>query len=162
MSPATLRLFGIIPLLLAAAAAQDSAQGASACNLEDGKQVVVRFNHVSPKNEKAVNGKPFVPAGTPITLFTEAQLTLAGTTIPVGAYSVYPIPGRDRWTLAVNKNVTAGAPYDEKQDLARASMETAPIDVPQDLDVAFGHVGSKCTLRIYFAKVGAFADFTEK
>ena len=47
----------------------------TACNLDDGRQVYVRYNAVSSK-EKPANGKPWVPGGQPMTLFTEAQLTL--------------------------------------------------------------------------------------
>jgi hypothetical protein len=98
-----------------------------------------------------------------MTLFTEAQLSFGGSTIPIGAFTVYPIPAKDKWTLVVNKNVTAGAPYDERQDLARATMETEQISQPADtLEVAFAHVGSRCTLRIYFGKAASFADFTAK
>jgi hypothetical protein len=97
-----------------------------------------------------------------MTLFSEAQLSLASSTIPIGAYSVYAIPGKE-WTLVVNKNVTAGAAYDQKQDIARAPMETAQVDEPsQTLEVAFAHVGNRCALRIYMGKVAAFADFTAK
>jgi hypothetical protein len=98
-----------------------------------------------------------------MTLFTEAQLNFAGVTIPVGAYTVYPIPARDKWTLVVNKNVTPGAAYDEKQDLARAAIETEQVSQPADaLEVAFAHVGPRCTLRIYFGKTATFADFVAK
>jgi hypothetical protein len=83
--------------------------------------------------------------------------------IPIGAYAVYPIPAKDHWTLVVNKNVTAGAAYDQKQDIARAPMETAQVDQASDaLEVAFAHVGARCTLRIYMGKIAAFADFTAK
>jgi hypothetical protein len=98
-----------------------------------------------------------------MTLFTEAQLSFGGSTIPVGAYTVYPIPAKDKWTLVVNKNVTAGAAYDEKQDLARSPMETDQVEqAAQALEVAFAHVGEKCTLRIYFGKTASFAPFTAK
>ena len=98
-----------------------------------------------------------------MTLFTEAQLSLGSSMIPLGAYTVYPIPARDHWTLVVNKNVTPGAAYDEKQDIARAPMETAQVDTPSDaLEVAFAHVGVKCTLRIYVGKTASFVDFTAK
>jgi Protein of unknown function (DUF2911) len=132
------------------------------CNLEDGRQVYVRYNAVPANKEKPSNGRPWAPGGTPMTLFTEAQLSLASSTIPIGAYSVYAIPGKE-WTLVVNKNVTPGAAYDQKQDIARAPMETAQVDEPsQALEVAFAHVGARCTLRIYMGKVAAFADFTAK
>jgi hypothetical protein len=133
------------------------------CNLDDGRQVYMRFNAVSTAKERVVNGKPLTPGGQPMTLFTEAQLALGSSTIPVGAYTVYPIPARDHWTLVVNKNVTPGAAYDEKQDIARTSMETAQVAQPSDaLEVAFAHVGARCTLRIYIGKTASFADFTAK
>jgi hypothetical protein len=98
-----------------------------------------------------------------MTLFTDAPLAFAGSTIPLGAYSVYPIPGRDKWTLAINKNVTHGASYDEKQDLVRSTIETDQVpDAADELEVAFAHVGEKCTLRIYYGKVATFAEFIAK
>ena len=98
-----------------------------------------------------------------MTLFTEAQLSLGSSMIPIGAYAVYPIPAKGNWTLVVNKNVTAGAAYDPKQDIARAPMETAQVDQPSDaLEVAFAHVGARCTLRIYMGKSASFADFNAK
>ena len=133
------------------------------CNLDDGRQVYMRYNAVSAKQEKPANGRPWAPGGAPMTLFTEAQLSLASSMIPIGAYAVYAIPAKDHWTLVVNKNVTAGAAYDQKQDIARAPMETAQVDQASDaLEVAFAHVGTHCTLRIYMGKIAAFADFTAK
>jgi hypothetical protein len=133
----------------------------ASCNLDDGRQVYIRYNPISAK-DKVTNGKPWAPGGTPMTLFTEAQLSFGGVTIPIGAYTIYPIPAK-QWTLAVNKNVTPGAAYDEKQDLARAQMETDQVSQASDArEVAFAHVGDKCTLRIYFGKTASFAPFTAK
>jgi hypothetical protein len=133
------------------------------CTLDDGRQVYLRYNPIATNKEKIANGKPMMPGGAPMTLFTEAQLSLGSSTIPIGAYTVYPIPARGNWTLAVNKNVTAGAAYDEKQDIARAPMETAQVDQPSEaLEVAFAHVGARCTLRVYIGKTASFVDFTAK
>ena len=133
------------------------------CNLDDGRQVYVRYNPVANGKEKPPNGKPWTPGGAPMTLLTEAQLSLGSSVIPVGAYTVYPIPAKDHWTLVVNKNVTSGAAYDEKQDIARTAMETAQVEQPSEaLEVAFAHVGPRCTLRIYIGKTASFADFTAK
>jgi len=152
-------LFWIPWLTAQAGGAQTST---TTCNLDDGRQVYVRYVAVSSK-EKVANGKPWAPGGTPMTLFTEAQLSFAGSTIPIGAFTVYPIPNRDKWTLVVNKNVTPGAAYDEKQDIARAPMETDQVSRPSEvLEVAFAHVGSRCTLRIYFGKTASFSDFVAK
>jgi hypothetical protein len=154
--------------LAAAAVAQKAADSSAAtstatCNLEDGREVYVRYIAVPDKSEKISNGKIWIPGGTPMTLFTEAQLSLGNSIIPVGAYTLYPIPGKEKWTLVVNKNVTPGAAYDEKDDIARASMDTAQVSQPPDkLDVAFAHVEPRCTLRIYFGKYASFVDFTAK
>jgi hypothetical protein len=152
-------------LFAAACFAQQPSEPSStaSCNLEDGRQVYIRYNPVSAKTEKVTNGKPWTPGGAPMTLFTEAQLSFGGSTIPVGAYTVYPIPARGKWTLVVNKNVSQGSAYDEKQDIARAQVETDEVSqAGKDLEVAFMHVASKCTLQIYFGKSAAFAEFTAK
>jgi len=138
-------------------------QSTATCNLDDGRQVYIRYHPINGKAEKPPFGKPWTPGGAPMTLFTEAPLDFAGSAIPLGAYSVYPIPAKEKWTLVVNKNVTPGAPYDEKQDIARATIETDQISQPADaLEVAFAHVGLRCTLRIYYGKTATFADFTAK
>src|SRR3981081_4089244 len=135
----------VITLLLSpwlAAQSGGPTNSTTSCNLDDGRQVYLRYNAVPANREKIANGKPWTPGGAPMTLFTEAQLSLGTSMIPVGAYAVYPIPARDHWTLVVNKNVTPGASYDEKQNIARATMETAQVAQPSDaLEVAFAHVG---------------------
>src|SRR2546429_9947673 len=86
-----------------AAQSDGASSSTTTCNLDDGRQVYVRYNAVSNK-EKPANGKPWSPGGVPMTLFTEAALTLGSSVIPIGAYTVYPIPARNNWTLVVNKN----------------------------------------------------------
>ena len=145
-----------------AAQSGGASSSTTTCNLDDGRQVYVRYNAVSNK-EKPTNGKPWSPGGAPMTLFTEAKLALGSSVIPIGAYTVYPIPAKDHWTLVVNKNVTPGAAYDEKQDIARTPMETVQVDQASEaLEVAFAHVGARCTLRIYAGKSASFTDFTAK
>jgi Protein of unknown function (DUF2911) len=153
----------LLTLAAVCSAQQSEPSSTASCYLDDGRQVYIRYNAVSTKTDKAPNGKPWAPGGAPMTLFTEAQLTFAGSTIPIGAYTVYPIPGKDKWTLVVNKNVAARSAYDEKQDIARAAIETEQVSQPSDaLEVAFAHVGSRCTLRIYYGKTASFADFIAK
>lgn len=155
----------LISLLLSpwVAAQSGPATSTTTCNLDDGRQVYVRYNPVPSNKERIQNGKPLVPGGTAMTLFTETELTLGSSMIPIGAYTLYPIPARGNWSLAVNKNVTAGAAYDEKQDVAKAPMETVQVEQAADaLEVAFAHVGARCSLRIYIGKTASFADFTAK
>jgi hypothetical protein len=157
-------VIAVLFLLAATSLAQQSEPSSTAsCNLDDGRQVYIRYNPVNAKNDKLSNGKPWTPGGMPMTLFTEVQLSFGGATIPVGAYTIYPIPAKDKWTLAVNKNVTPGAAYDEKQNIARAAIETDQVSQSADsLEVAFAHDGEKCTLRIYIGKSASFASFSAR
>src|SRR3979490_12120 len=96
----------VITFLLSPFLAAQSASAPSStttCNLDDGRQVYVRYNPVSPSKERVSNGKAWTPGGAAMTLFTEAQLTLGSSMIPLGAYSVYPIPGKDHWTMPGTK-----------------------------------------------------------
>ena len=154
---AVLISFFLAPFL----AAQSGNQSSTTCNLDDGRQVYIRYTPVSAKQERPSNGKPWAPGGTAMTLFTETQLSLGSSMIPIGAYTIYPIPARGNWSIVVNKNVTAGSGYDEKQDVARAQMETAQVESATDqLEVAFAHVGARCSLRVYIGKTASFVDFT--
>ena len=163
MFRASIVAVSILLTLSVVSPAQSANSSAATCNLDDGRQVRINYTPVTAKNDKPPYGRPWAPGGAPMTLFTEAPLSFGSSTIPVGAYTVYPIPGKDKWSLAVNKNVTAGAAYDEKQDIARAAIETDPVPQPAEaLEVAFAHVGPRCTLRIYFNKTATFADFTAK
>ena len=84
--------------------------------------------------------------------------------IPIGAYTVHLIPDKKSWTLIVNKDVTVGATYNSSSDVARALMELGEIPDPtKQLQLSFAHMSAKqCSLRVYYAKVGAFTDFLEK
>jgi hypothetical protein len=167
-----MRRFVISYFLLALSAsafcvAQDAPQNSMAsCTYTDGNSLTVRYSDTNPgKKRELQNGKVWSPGDVPMLLFTETPVTVSGVELGVGAYSMYVIPDKGKWTLIVSKNLTANAAYDEKQDLARTPMLTAqlpsPIDQPH---VSFGHIAPKvCSLRVDFGKIGAWADsFNQK
>jgi hypothetical protein len=146
-----------ILLLVASAAAQD-AQNAF-CNFDDDNQVSIQYSPTVKDPPK--NGKVWSPG---VTLYVQTPLTLGNSTLGLGAYSVHFVPDKKNWTIVVNKNVTAGAAYDSAQDVARAPMEVGELPtVQKNLQLAFGHMAPKhCSLRVYYQKTGAFAEFMEK
>lgn len=156
-------LLGCSAIIVPANAQQAESQSAY-CNFDDGNQVTVQYNASDSGKDQPRNGKIWAPGGTPMVLYAQTPLVLNGKTIPVGAYSMYVLPNRKDWTLVVNKNVTAGSPYDEKQDIARGPMELGEIGEPaKQLQVSFAHMGPKqCNLRLYYGKVGAFAELDEQ
>ncbi len=129
------------------------------CDYEDGSQVTLHYSQTVKDQPR--NGRVWSPG---ITLFAQVPLTLGGSEIPIGAYTVHLIPDKKTWTLIVNKNVAADAQYAQSQDVARAPMEIGEIpEATKLLQLAFAREGKKqCSLRVYFAKVGAFTDFLEK
>jgi len=152
--------------LATAIAQQDNGNSATAsCDFDDGQEITLKYNGstLSSKDEPR-NGKVWLPGGSAMTLFTQVPLTLNGKQIPVGAYSVYAIPGKKEWILIVNKNVTDPAKYDEQQDIARATMDLGEVNSPpRQLQASFAHSGAKvCGIRLYYEKTGAFAEFNEK
>jgi len=149
-------------IAFAAAVAQDTPQDSMAsCTYTDGTSLTVRYSDANPgKKRELQNGKVWSPGDVPMLLFTETPVTVAGVPLGVGAYSMYVIPDKGKWTLIINKNIAANSTYDEKQDLVRTPMQTGqlPTAVEQP-HVSFGHLSPKvCSLRVDFAKTGAWAD----
>ncbi|MGA7634536.1 MAG: DUF2911 domain-containing protein [Terriglobales bacterium] len=144
-----------------------SSQSAEAvCTFDDGKQLKVEYHDSTAKGpEKFHDGKIWEPGGSPMFLFTQAPLGLAGSVIPEGAYSLYVIPEKNSWTLVVNRNVAAtNVKYDEQQDLVRAPMGIGQIHKPiKPAQIAFDHIAPKqCNLRLYYETTGAWAELHEK
>jgi Protein of unknown function (DUF2911) len=146
-----------------AAAAADSES--AVCTFEDGKQITARYNPMAVGKENApAAGKVLIPGGAAMTFFTETDLMLGNTSIPTGAYTLYILPAKKDWTLIVSKNVTVDAKYDEKLDLARATMEIGQLSAPEDkLSLYFGHTGpKKCEIDADYGKTRGWTEFREK
>jgi len=144
---------------------QASAKSAtSTCSFQDGKQLTVRYDNdtISGKNGPP-EGRVWAPGGTPMFLFTQSPLSIGNSQIPIGAYSMYIIPRKENWTLILNKNVTEGGKYDEHQDLSRVEMQIGQLSEPnKQFSLFFGHVSpQQCNMRIYFGKIGTWAEFNE-
>jgi hypothetical protein len=162
-------VLGFILLLLITLVASAFAQSApdpqtAYCNFDDSTQMTVQYVPKVGKNDEPRNGKVWTPGGTPMVLFAQTPLTLGGSPIPIGGYHLYVIPGRNNWTLVVNKNVTAGSSYDEKDNIAKAQMDLGSLgEAEKDVRVSFAHSGPKlCSMRIDYGKTGAFVDFQEQ
>jgi hypothetical protein len=167
MRPLTTGLLLMCTLAPMSSAFAQDAQGAMAsCTYQDGNQITVRYSNApAGKKHELPSGKVWSPGDVPMLIFTEVPVKVASADLPVGAYSAYVIPDKGKWTLIVNKNVTAGAAYDEKQDIARLPMETAKLPTALDQpQVSFLHTSPKvCSLRVDYGNTSAWADaFAEK
>jgi len=135
-----------------------------ACTFQDGKEMSVRYDpNGAPKKDSLPVGELWPASGSPMYLFTQTELSIGDSIVPVGAYGMYVIPGKKNWILVINRAVAAGSSYDQQQDLLRAPMEIGHFSESQPLEVALGHVApQQCNLRIYFGKTGAWTEFKEK
>jgi Protein of unknown function (DUF2911) len=134
------------------------------CTFEDGKEISIRYNPAIFAKEKLQFGKMWTPGGEPMLLFSPADLALENATLPAGAYSVYIIPDKKKWTLIINKGVGADNKYDQQKDVIRTSMDLGSLGEPAtELQLTLAHIGPKvCNLRVYYGKDGAWTDSKEK
>ena len=142
---------------------QNPAQNSTICTLADGKHLRVTYEPASTKNDLKA-GTVWAPGKQPMILFSESSLSLAGTEIPVGAFSLYLIPGQQSWTLVVNRQVTAGSPYSKAADLVRAPMQIGKLPSKEGrFQVYFAHVApQQCNLRFDYGNTRAWVEMKEK
>jgi hypothetical protein len=157
-------LSGVIPIALAQQDPAKTDTVTTTCTFQDEKQISLRYEPPAlAKGKELPQGVLWPPSGSPMYLFTQTGITVGGTELPPAAYSLYVIPGRKTWTLIVNKSVTAGAPYDQQQDLLRAPMEVDALTEPQPFQLTLGHIApQECSLGVYAGKAGGSVVFKEK
>ena len=88
--------------VLSAQSADEDKVRTAVCSFDDGKQMSVRYNAVIKENPP--NGRPWMPGGAAMTLFTETETALGGRSIPTGGYTMYLVTGKKEWTLIARSN----------------------------------------------------------
>ena len=58
------------------------------------------------------------------------EMSVMGQTVPAGDYALFSIPGREEWTLILNKNTDQGgtADYKEEEDALRVQVPSTTTD----------------------------------
>jgi hypothetical protein len=142
------------------------------CRLRDGKTITVDYS--SPRLKGRQVGGEVAPFGEvwrtganeATTFVTTANLTVEGTDVPAGEYTIFTIPEQDKWTLIISK-VTGewGIPYKEEyrsQELARVPMTVSKTSAPVENFTSFDQSGGGCTLQLSWGNTQASAKFTTK
>lgn len=102
-----------------------------------GKTITIDYSRPSMKGRKIMGG--LVPYGEvwrtganeATTLTTPVDLTIGGTKVPAGKYTLWTLPSEGTWKLIINKQTGQwGTNYDEKQDLARIDMQKSELSAP--------------------------------
>ncbi len=146
-----------------------SPPGEASCAFADGKTIHIAYSRPYMRNRKIMGG--LVPYGkvwrtgaNEATSFeTQSALSVAGTTIPAGKYTIYTLPSESAWKLIVNKQTGQwGTQYDQSQDLARIDMKTQRLDTPVDqFTISFEQHGRSCMMRLEWENTSASVSFDE-
>jgi len=159
-------MVGVLSLVLGCAlvvaAQQDKAKRPSPpaqakWDLGDGKSVTLDYGSPRVKGRK-IYGElvPFgqvwrTGANEATALVTPVDLTVGGTTVPAGSYTIFSIPNKDKWTLIISKKTGEwGTDYPgQANDLARVDMKVSTLpSAVENFTVSFEKAGSGANLNI--------------
>jgi hypothetical protein len=150
----------------------DPGSAMATCDFSDQQQLAVQYQELTLGKKDKDNflghqvpyGKIWEPGKQPLRLFTNAPVKIAGSDVPVGAYTIYLIPNKKEWTLVLSKNTDTSAAYDQSKDIVRAPMQIGMLTSPElKFNVSFERTGAKeCTIRVDIADVGAWVPFQQK
>lgn len=132
-----------LTFVAAVAIAQDKKPLSPAATAEGtigGKKVTVNYSAPSKRGRTIFGGDDaLVPYGkvwrtganAATTLETEGNITIGNLKVPAGKYTLFTIPGKDSWTLIVNKQTGQwGTRHDASQDLGRVTMKVRALKSP--------------------------------
>src|SRR6185312_12832474 len=133
----------LLPVLAMLACAQDASKRPSPpaqaqCKFSDGKTIKTDYSSPRVKGRKIYGGLvPFgqvwrTGANDATTLVTSADITVGGTTVPAGSYTLFTVPNESGWKLVISKKTGEwGTDYPgESNDLARVDMKVSKLPSP--------------------------------
>ena len=154
-------------LLLAAAASPLGAQqdkskrpsppATAKCELAGGKTVTIDYS--SPRKKGRNIFPDLVPYGKvwrtganeATTFVTTGDVMVGSTHVPAGSYTLFTVPGKDKWTLIISKKTGEwGTEYPgEKEDLARVEMKAGTASAPvENFTISLEKAGNGCHLTL--------------
>lgn len=98
------------------------------------------------------------------TFVTSAEVTVGGTKVPAGSYTLFAVPNADKWTLVISKKTGEwGVPYPGKDsDFARVDMKASALpSAAENFSISFDKSAAGCTLRVEWEKTRATVDITK-
>jgi hypothetical protein len=146
------------------------------CKFADGKTVKIDYSSPRMKGRKIfgpASEKALVPYGEiwrtganeATTFVTDTNLTVGGSSVAAGNYTIFTVPNAGKWTLIVNKKTGEwGIPYKyEADELARVDMQVSKTPAPvENFTIAFDGKGSSCTMNLDWEKTRASVEIAEK
>lgn len=157
--------------LFASAQGKASPAASASCDLGGGNNIKTNYSSPRMKGRKIYGG--LVPYGEvwrtganeATTFVTSADIKVGGKDVAAGSYTIFTVPGADKWTLIINKKTGEwGIPYKyESDELARVDMKVSKLPAPvENFTIAYDKTGNGCTLRIDWETTRASVDISAK
>jgi hypothetical protein len=140
-------------------------------DLGGGKSVSIDYSSPRAKGRKIYGdlvpyGKVWRAGANESTTFvTTADITVGGTAVPAGAYTLFAIPDKDKWTLVISKKTGEwGTDYPgPSNDLARIDMKVSALPSPvENYTMSFDKSGMGGTLNIDWESTRASVAIAKK
>ena len=152
-------------------ASRPSPPAKAECKLANGKTVTVDYSSPRAKGRKIFGG--LVPYGQvwraganeATSVVTTGDISVGGKTVPAGKYTMFAIPGEDKWTLVISKKTSEwGTAYPgPENDLARIDMKVSKPSAPvENFTIAFDQSGNGCTVHMEWENTRASVEITPK
>jgi hypothetical protein len=147
------------------------------CKFADGKTINVDYSsprmHDPKTHEMRKIYGGLVPydevwrtgANEATTFVIDTNLTVGSKEVPAGSYTIFTVPGADKWTLIINKKTGEwGIPYKWQGDeLARVDMKVSKLPAPmENFTIAFDQTGSSCSMHLDWENTRASVDIQEQ
>ncbi len=140
-------------------------------DLGGGKAVTIDYSSPRAKGRK-IYGElvPFgqvwrTGANEATALVTPVDLTIGGTTVAAGSYTIFTVPNKDKWTLIISKKTGEwGTDYPgQANDLVRIDMKVSVIPSPVDnFIISFEKAGDGANLNIDWETTRASVAVSKK
>lgn len=140
-------------------------------DLGGGKSVTIEYS--SPRAKGRTIYGELIPYGQvwrtganeATTFVTTADITVGGTAVPAGSYTLFTIPGKDKWVLILSKKTGEwGTDYPgAANDLARVDMKVSSLPAPvENFTISFEKTSSGGNLYIDWEKTRASVPIAKK
>jgi len=140
-------------------------------DLGGGKTVTIDYSSPRVKGRTIYGGLvPFgqvwrTGANEATTFVTTADLSVGGTTVPAGSYTLFTVPNKDKWQLVLSKKTGEwGTDYPgASNDLARIDMKVSTLPSPvENFTISFEKAGAGANLNIDWETTRATVAITKK
>jgi Protein of unknown function (DUF2911) len=148
-----------------------SPSASASCKFADGKAIQTDYSSPRMKNRKIYGG--LVPYGEvwrtganeATTFVVDTDVTIGGTTVPTGSYTLFTVPNQDKWALIISKKSGEwGTPYPgADNDFARVDMKISKLSSPvENFTISYDSAGSMCTMHLDWETTRASVEIVEK